>query len=74
MVDVVDGALRLKIAAPATEDRANEALRAYLAECLGTAKSRVEIVKGATSRLKQVQVRGARRDPSSAFPPGKTAS
>lgn len=63
MVGVVDGALRLKLAAPAQEGRANEALCAYLAELLGTAKSRVEILKGETGRLKQVAVRGVKHHP-----------
>lgn len=70
---VVDGVLRLRLAAPAVEGRANEALCTYLAELLGTAKSRVEIIKGQGGRLKQVKVSGARRSPEELFPPGKTA-
>ena len=70
---VTEGVLRLRLAAPAMEGKANEALCAYLAELLDTAKSRVEIIKGETSRLKQVAVRGARVRPDALFPPGKTA-
>lgn len=70
---VTDGALRLKLAAPAVEGKANEALCAYLAELFGTAKSRVEILKGQTGRLKRVAVRGARRGAEELFPPGKIA-
>jgi len=73
VLGVADGALRLKLAAPAVEGRANDALRAYLAELLGTAKSRVEILRGETGRLKQVAVRGAQRGVEALFPPGKTA-
>ena len=70
---VADGVLRLRLSAPAVEGKANEALCAYLAELLGTAKSRVEIIKGQGARLKQVKVWGARHHPDKLFPPGKTA-
>ena len=73
VVGVVDGVLRLRLAAPAMEGRANEALCIYLAKLLGTAKSKVEIIKGQGGRLKQVTVRGARHTVESVFPPGKTA-
>jgi hypothetical protein len=63
----VDGVLRVRLKAPAIENRANEALCAYLAECLGTSKSRVEIIRGRGSRLKQVRVTGARVTPESLF-------
>ena len=65
VVGVTDGALRIRLAAPAQEGRANEALRAYFAELLDTAKSRVEILKGHTGRLKRVAVRGAKYSPDS---------
>jgi len=70
---VIDGVLRIRLAAPAVEGRANEALCVYLAELLGTAKTRVEIIKGQGARLKQVKVTGARHSLESLFPPGKTA-
>ena len=73
VVGIVDGVLRVRVTAPALDGRANEALCAYLAELLDTAKSRVEIVRGQGARLKQVKVLGARRSPESVFPPGKTA-
>ena len=60
---VAGGVLRVRLKAPAIEGRANEALCAYLAECLKTSKSRVEIVRGQGSRLKVVRVRGARASP-----------
>jgi uncharacterized protein YggU (UPF0235/DUF167 family) len=69
---VVDGVLRLRLAAPAIEGRANAALCAYLAELLGTAKTRVKLLKGGGSRNKLVEVRGARCAPEELFPPGKT--
>lgn len=71
---VVDGAVRIRLKAPAVEGRANEALCTFIAERLDTAKSRVEILKGGSGRLKQLRVRGARRPVETAFSPGKTAS
>ena len=54
-----DGAvLRLKIAAPPVEDRANEELCRYLACALGVRASSVSVVRGGTSRDKVVLVRG----------------
>jgi len=63
IMGVAAGVLRVRLKAPAIEGRANEALCAYLAECLGTSKSRVEIIKGQSSRVKQVRVHGARHPP-----------
>jgi len=60
---VKDGVLRVRLRAPAREGRANQALCAFLAERLGTAKSRVEILAGGSARLKRVAVRGARLGP-----------
>ena len=53
-----DGVLQVRLRAPPVEGQANEALRRYLAEGLGVAPSRVEIVSGATSRTKRVRVEG----------------
>ena len=44
--------LRVRIAAPPTEGKANEALRAFLAQSLGLPKSRVTLEKGGQSRYK----------------------
>ncbi len=44
--------LRVKIAAPPLEGKANEALRSFLAAQLGIAKSRVQLEKGDTSRFR----------------------
>lgn len=56
------GALRVRIAAPAIEGRANEALRRFLADCLNIPPTAVRIVFGERSRLKRVEVRGASLD------------
>lgn len=51
-------ALKVKIAAPATENRANAALIKFLSETLGLPKSAVAIRHGATGRRKVVEVTG----------------
>jgi uncharacterized protein (TIGR00251 family) len=45
-------ALRVRIAAPAMEGKANAALRDFLAKSLGLAKSKVTLTKGGSSRFK----------------------
>ena len=55
---VVDGALKVRLQAPALEDRANVALCEYLAELLKTPKSAVRILSGERSRIKRVEIRG----------------
>jgi len=55
---VMDGALKVRLRAPALEDRANEALCWYLAEILKTPKAAVRILSGHHSRSKRVEVRG----------------
>lgn len=44
--------LRIRIAAPPTDGKANAALRDFLAKQLGLAKSQVILEKGGSSRLK----------------------
>ena len=65
IVGVVNGELRLRITAPATDGRANDALRKFIAERLGTAASRVRIVRGISSRSKTLAIEGAQRAPES---------
>jgi hypothetical protein len=55
---VMDGALKVRLRAPALEDRANEALCEYIAELLKTPKAAVRILSGHHSRSKRVEVRG----------------
>jgi uncharacterized protein (TIGR00251 family) len=53
------GRLKLKIAAPPVDNKANAHLLAWLAARLGVPKSAVRLVRGETSRQKTVAVRGA---------------
>ena len=58
LAGVMGGALKVRLRAPALEDRANEALCEYLAELLKTPKAAVRILSGHRSRSKRVEVRG----------------
>ncbi len=49
-------ALKIRIAAPATEGRANKELLRFVAELCDCAPSEVEIVKGQTAKLKILDV------------------
>lgn len=55
---VLGEALKVRLQAPALEDRANEALCEFLARVLKTPKSAVRILSGARSRTKRVEIRG----------------
>lgn len=53
------GRLKLKIAAPPVDNKANAHLLAWLAAQLGVPRSAVRLVRGETSRQKTVLVYGA---------------
>ncbi len=53
------GALKIRLAAPPVDDRANKALIKFLAGCLNIPPSAVRIVAGAHSRTKRVEIKGA---------------
>jgi uncharacterized protein (TIGR00251 family) len=55
---VIGGALKVRLQAPAVENRANEALCEYLADLLKTPKSAVRILSGDRSRTKRLEIRG----------------
>lgn len=55
---VIDGAMKVRLQAPAVEDRANQALCEYLARLLKTPKSAVRILSGERSRMKRIAIRG----------------
>jgi hypothetical protein len=58
VVSVQGGALRIRLQAPAVEDRANQALRIFLAELLKRPKSAVRILSGVRSRTKRIELFG----------------
>ncbi len=55
------GALKVRLRAPAVEDRANDALVEYLAELLKRPRSAVRILSGERSRTKRVEIHGVTR-------------
>lgn len=61
-------ALKVKLAAPPVEGRANEELLRYLSDALGVPKSAVLIERGETSRRKWVRVTRADIDPARLLP------
>ena len=58
-----DGRLKVRIAAPAADGRANAALVAFVSAQLGAARRNVSIEAGLTSRRKRLQVIGATQPP-----------
>ena len=56
-------ALKIRLAAPPVDGRANDALRRYLADAFGVALRAVIIERGESSRRKVVRVEGPTRRP-----------
>lgn len=52
------GALKVRIAAPAVDNKANAALIELLSETLGVSRSNISISRGATGRRKVVEIAG----------------
>jgi uncharacterized protein len=57
-----DGRVLIRVNAPPVDGRANAALCAFVAKRAGVPKSRVEVVRGHTSRDKVVRVEGVDAD------------
>ena len=57
----MEGALKVRLRAPAVEDRANEALVEFLAQLLKTPRSAVRIQSGERSRTKRIEIHGVTR-------------
>jgi uncharacterized protein (TIGR00251 family) len=55
------GALKVRLQAPAVEDRANQALLEFLAQLLKTPRTAVRIQSGERSRTKRIEIRGVTR-------------
>lgn len=51
-------ALKIRVAAPPADGRANRELLGYLADLFGVARARVAVVKGESGRRKTVIVQG----------------
>ena len=57
-------ALKVRVAAPPVEGKANEALTAFVARALGLPRRAVSIVKGESSREKLLLITDASADPA----------
>lgn len=68
--DRIDGAgrddkglyLKARVRAPPKDGKANAALEALLAQALGVAKSKARVARGASARMKVVEIEGAGAD------------
>ena len=56
-------ALKIRLAAPPVEGRANEALLKYIAQLFGVPLRQVELRQGGQSRHKVVAIEGSKIDP-----------
>ena len=56
LIGLHDGALRVRLAAPPVDGKANDALVAWLADELAVQRRCVELMRGMTSRHKQVRI------------------
>ena len=61
IVGALDGAMKIRLCAPAVENRANEALVMLLADLLKRPKSAVRILSGEHGRNKRVEIFGVTR-------------
>ncbi len=57
-----DGRLKLRLAAPPVEGKANEALIQWLSKTLEIRRTNIELLAGDLSRLKRVRVQGLTAD------------
>lgn len=57
-----EGWLRLALAAPPVDGKANEAARRFLAEALGVPRTAVKLLSGQSARLKRFSVAGLSPD------------
>lgn len=62
LAGVMDGALKVRLAAPPVDGAANRACCEFIAGLLGVSKTRVEIVRGHTGRGKTLRVSGITAD------------
>ncbi|HEX9961036.1 MAG TPA: DUF167 domain-containing protein [Pyrinomonadaceae bacterium] len=58
IVGSLDGALKIRLAAPPVDGAANAELIKLLSKAFGVSKSVVEILSGQTARTKQVKISG----------------
>ncbi len=62
VVGELDGALKIRLAAPPVDGEANEELARVLAKLLDVSRAQIEIISGQTSKNKLVRVSGISAD------------
>lgn len=67
-------ALKLRLAAPPVDGKANAALLEFLARKVGASRSALELVSGQTSRTKRVRIEGFAADELQALLQAKAPS
>jgi len=56
VVGILDGMVKVKVAAPPEKGKANQCLVAFLAKRLGIRKNAIEIVTGQTNPVKHIRI------------------
>ncbi|MCZ6790449.1 MAG: DUF167 domain-containing protein [Candidatus Dadabacteria bacterium] len=58
IIGLHNGRLKIKISAPPVDGKANQNLIEFISKALGVSKSKIEILKGRTSKLKTLKISG----------------
>ena len=58
IIGLHNGRLKIKISAPPIDGKANQNLIEFISKALGVSKSKIEILKGRTSKLKTLKISG----------------
>ncbi|GAA5784811.1 hypothetical protein YWS52_11310 [Chitiniphilus shinanonensis] len=66
MTGLYDGALKLRLAAPPVDGKANAALLDFLAQAFAVPRRQVELKSGASSRRKVIRIVGSTQAPEQA--------
>lgn len=69
IVGIQDGRLKVRITAPPVEGKANHHLVRFLAKAFGVSRSRLELLHGATGRIKRLRIHDPGRLPAGLQPP-----
>lgn len=62
VLPMLDGVVRIRVAAPPVEGAANKQLVKFLARLLHISKSSVSVIRGESSRNKSLSIRGLTRE------------
>ena len=62
IAEITTEAVRMRVAAPPVEGKANRELERFLAKTLGLPKSAVAVIKGETGKLKKILAAGIAPD------------